>query len=173
MLFLSSALSGSEGNDAQPESWSELSQLRQVILDSMPVTRHLDFSLFRDAAHCLVATAPLAVNANHQQTAFGGSLSMLATIAGWAMMQLVLRERGCEARVVIQKSRISYRAPVCSDLVLRCGWPSDEKRAGFFDALERWCRARLPLRCTMDVSGEQAFVFDASYVAIAERSDTR
>ncbi|PSQ92069.1 MAG: thioesterase [Bacteroidetes bacterium SW_4_67_19] len=150
------------------DSWCELSRLKQVILDNMPITEHLQFSLFRDAAERLVATAPLEPNANHRQTAFGGSLSMLATVAGWAMTRLVLRERDyADASVVIQKSSIDYCGPVCGDLVMQCAWPPEEKRASFFDTLDRWGKARLPLRCTTAAAdGQETVVFDGSYVAL-------
>ncbi|PSQ80501.1 MAG: thioesterase [Bacteroidetes bacterium QS_8_68_15] len=150
------------------DSWCELSRLKQVILDNMPITEHLEFALFHEAAERLVATAPLKPNANHRQTAFGGSLSMLATIAGWAMTRLVLRERDySDASVVIQKSSIDYCGPVCGDLVMQCAWPPEEKRASFFDMLDRWGKARLPLRCTAAAEdGQDTVVFDGSYVAL-------
>jgi thioesterase domain-containing protein len=172
MLFNYSAPSnpghnGPEEEFYEGESWCELSHLKQIILENMPVTQHLHFSLFRDATEHLIATAPLEGNANHHQTAFGGSLSMLATIAGWAMMHLVLSERGFDASIVIQESCISYCAPVCDDLMLRCEWPSEEERAYFFDTLERWGKARLSLCCTTTGAETPAVVFDGSYVALA------
>lgn len=156
---------GSE-NSWAPDSWCELSCLKQMILENMPITQHLQFSLFRDAAERLVATAPLGANANHEQTAFGGSLSMLATVAGWAMTCLLLREEGYNASVVIQKSEIRYCAPVRSDLQLTCPLPAQETRTSFFETLERWGKARLPLRCTMEQGDEQALVFEGWYAAL-------
>lgn len=136
----------------------------------MPITRHLQFSLFLNATlgH-LVATAPLGPNANHRQTAFGGSLSMLATVAGWAMTRLVLRAGQSNAEVVIQKSKIDYCAPVCDTLAFTCTPPSRRERDSFFEALDRWGRARLPLCCraTKDDGTGRAVTFEGSYVAIS------
>lgn len=144
-----------------------LGTLAKRIRAQMPATRALRFSLLAGAAGSLVATAPLGPNVNHRGTAFGGSLSMLATVAGWAMARLLLRERDREAEVVIQKSRADYRAPICGDLLLRCRRPPAAERASFFEALGRWGRARLSLSCTAAAEGhEHAFRFEGAYVAL-------
>lgn len=150
-----------------PASWSELSRLRETVVAHMPITEYMQFSLFQDAAERLVATAPLEPNSNHLQTAFGGSLSMLATVVGWAMTTLLLREHGRDAEVVIQQSHIDFCTPVCGDLLLRCARPTPEEQKSFFDTLERWGKARLPLCCTAEQGDEERFNFEAAYVALA------
>lgn len=165
--MVSSSLSPVPPGGALQESWRALSQLKQIIQENMPITRHLQFSLFLNPDENLVATAPLGPNVNHQQTAFGGSLSMLATLAGWAMTRLILREQDCAAEVVIQKSSIAYQAPVCNDLVLTCNRPSLQDRSSFFCMLERWGKARLPLRCFIEEKAESVVVFEGSYAALA------
>ena len=156
---------------ARPEP--SLGALAERIRAQMPATRALQFSLLPGEAESLVATAPLGPNANHRGTAFGGSLSMLATVAGWAMAHRLLRERGHKAEVVIQRSRADYRAPVREHLCLRCKRPPREERASFFEALRRWGRARLSLSCTAAAAtegGEPAFRFEGAYAALAPSS---
>lgn len=162
---------GEKSTLAPFETLAPLETLARRVRRQIPITRHLDFSLFADAADNLVATAPLAPNANHRRTAFGGSLSMLATVAGWAMTTLLLQEEGYEtAEVVIQRSRMDFEAPVCGRLTLRCRRPSEESCASFFETLRRWGRARLSLRCTAKEGAEEtAFSFKGAYVALTSQ----
>ena len=54
----------------------------------------------------LVLTAPLAPNHNHLNTAFGGSLSAMATLAGYAMIWLELGQG--DGHVVIRDSAMRF-----------------------------------------------------------------
>lgn len=140
--------------------------LRNRIYTEIPITRHLQFRILACDEDKLVLKAPLAANVNHKGTVFGGSITMLATIAGWAMTKHILTEASVHAQVVIQKSSIAFHQPVRQDFDVLCPAPSRETRARFFQMLSRYGKARLRLRCTIHDGTTEAVMFEAAYVAL-------
>ena len=53
------------------------------------------------AADAVTLSAPLAPNINHRSTAFGGSVSTLAILSAWSLVNLRLRAEGLRSRLVI------------------------------------------------------------------------
>ncbi|WCE06102.1 YiiD C-terminal domain-containing protein [Pseudoxanthomonas sp. JBR18] len=97
--------------DAQPL----LDPLR-ALCASMPPVAAMAVSLDRFDGTCLHASAPLSANVNDKGSAFGGSLTALMTLAGWALMTLRLRQAGLDAEVYVADSSVRYRAPLLHDL---------------------------------------------------------
>jgi thioesterase domain-containing protein len=148
---------------------SELLRLEQLIRAEIPITHHLHFSLLSSGADGLVLAAPLQPNINHKGTAFGGSLSMLATLAGWGMVHLLLSEMAVEAaEVVIQKSSISFLKPVRQDFTVVCERPEAATLDAFRRMFDRKGRSRLHLCCRVQQGDELAMAFEGSYVAAAD-----
>ncbi len=149
-----------------------LEELERLIVDEMPITQHLEFSLARDEQGRLCASAPLQPNANHMGSAFGGSLSMLATVTGWAMMHEVVQDAVEDMKrrveVMIQESDIEYMRPVYENISVICERPDEDALERFQQMLDRWGRARLDLKCKIDAAGERAVTFIGSYVALAK-----
>ncbi len=149
-----------------------LDELERLIREKMPITEHLEFSLATDEEGRLRASAPLQPNANHMGTAFGGSLSMLATVTGWAMMHQVVQDAVEDMKrrveVMIQESDIEYLQPVCENISVICEPPDEDAVDRFQQMLDRWGRARLELKCRIDAAGERAVTFMGRYVALAK-----
>jgi len=149
-----------------------LSELERLIVEKMPITEHLEFSLAAGEEGQLHASAPLQPNANHMGSAFGGSLSMLATVTGWAMMNRVVQDAMADMRrqveIMIQESDIEYLEPIYENISVVCEPPDDDAIDRFHDMLERWGRARLELECTIHAAGERAATFMGRYVALAK-----
>lgn len=152
---------------ARVSTHDALDRLEALITEKMPITQHLQFSLSSDD-DALVASAPLQANLNHAGTAFGGSISMLSTLTGWAMVHTLLDEMKAQAEILIQESDIEYRQPVRSDLKVVCERPDASALERFQEMLDRWGKARLELKCKIHDAGERAVTFIGQYVALAE-----
>lgn len=156
-------------------SQETMKQLEAMIVEEMPITKHLEFSLATDSDGKLRASAPLKPNANHMGTAFGGSLSMLATVTGWAMMHQLVQDTVEDMRrrveVIIQEGDIEYLKPVRDNISVICERPDEDAIERFQNMLDRWGRARLDLKCKIDAAGERAVTFIGRYVALAEDDD--
>jgi len=149
-----------------------LEELERLIVEEMPITEHLEFSLATDEQGRLRASAPLQPNANHMGSAFGGSLSMLATLTGWAMTHQVVQDAMEDMRrrveVIIQESDIEYMRPIYENISVICERPDEDTLERFQNMLDRWGRARIDLKCKIDAAGERAVTFIGRYVALAK-----
>lgn len=94
------------------------------------------------APRCVELSAPLAANINPHGTAFGGSLSMLGVLAGWAAVDRLLAAESLLADLVIQRGAMEYLAPVQGDLAVRAALDPDAA-AAFIVALRDKGRARI------------------------------
>ena len=112
----------------------------------------------------LILTAPLDRNHNHLGTAFGGSLSAIATLAGYAWLWLELREPGCH--LVIRDSRIAFRRPVRGEIRAQCHRPPAEAWRAFASAFREKGKARIELEVTIEEKGEVAVEFTGTFVAL-------
>src|SRR5579871_3978971 len=118
----------------------------QATLDhEIPLSRAIGIVVERYDAAGLALAAPIAPNTNHKSTAFAGSLNAVATLTGWGLAWLLLRERDLHATIVIQESETRYALPVRGDFEACCALPSAEAIEQFTEGLRRKGKARLKL----------------------------
>jgi thioesterase domain-containing protein len=138
--------------------------LRAVLRDAMPVAGRLGVEVveYRDAR--LSLGAPLGLNLNDKGTAFAGSLAMIATLTGWSLMWLVLREHGIAGDIVLQDSSVKYLRPVVEDFVASATIPDAGEVRQLLDAIARRGKGRLKLEVSVS-DGEGVIVrFVGRYV---------
>lgn len=130
----------------------------------IPITRAMGVRVAGYDGMRLVLEAPLALNHNHLGTAFGGSLSAAATLAGYALLWLELGDR--TAHLVIRDSAIKFRRPVRGDLRAVCHAPEAAALAAFREDFTRLGKARLVLQVTIEDAGAIAVEFEGTFVAV-------
>lgn len=112
----------------------------------------------------LMLTAPLAANHNHLGTAFGGSLSALATLAGYSLLWLELGDR--KAHIVVHSSTIRYHRPVPGNMRACCQLPDEAALAAFKTRFAKTGKARITLRVSIEHDGLACVDFEGVYVAL-------
>jgi thioesterase domain-containing protein len=117
----------------------------------------------------LVLRAPLAPNANHKGTAFGGSLYSLAVLTGWAWMTRFLASRKLDADAVIQESSMRFLVPIHGEMRACIAIPGAEDIDKFEKMLQRAARGRIRLQVTMHEGARLATVFDGLFAAAMRR----
>lgn len=130
----------------------------------IPLTQAMGVTVESWDGQLLVLQAPLEPNHNHLGTAFGGSLSALATLAGYCLLWLVLGDR--QAHIVVRESRIRYRHPVRGALRAMCRRPSEQEMQVFQRKFAETGRASLTLRTTIEEAGKTCVEFEGSFVAM-------
>jgi thioesterase domain-containing protein len=120
-----------------------------------------------DAA--LILRAPLAPNANHKGTAFGGSLYSLAVLTGWAWLTRFLATRRLDAEAVIQESSMRFLKPVHGEMRACLESPAAAEIDKFQKMLERANRGRIRLQVKMHEGSVLATVFDGLFAAAMRR----
>lgn len=151
--------------DRLASSPNALTELERLLHAEIPITRAMQVRVLRADRNGLALGAALAPNLNHKQTAFGGSLNSLATLACWGLTQLLVRDSGQAATVVIQESRIQFLRPVTRDFEAVCPLPPEAAIEKFRRMLERRGRARLALESTIHADGDIVCRFQGKFVA--------
>jgi len=140
--------------------------LEEQLHSRIPLSRQLGARVAEAGMDLVRLTAPLELNLNHRDTAFGGSLSSLAILAAWAWLYLASSSEGFHGRIVIQHGAMDYIAPVAGDFEAVCRRPGTAEWNEFRETLKRRKRARIELRAAIHSGGRVAATFAGRYVAL-------
>jgi thioesterase domain-containing protein len=138
--------------------------VQRLLTEQIPITAAMGVSVASYDGDTLVLTAPLSPNHNHLNTAFGGSLHALATLAGYGWLWLELQDPS--VHVVVRESHASYRRPVTGLLRASCGRPAAGALEQFRKHFTDCGKARLTLHATIDQGGVVAVQFEGEFVVI-------
>jgi thioesterase domain-containing protein len=147
-------------------SASPTARLEAALAREIPLSRAIGITVASWDGRTVRLAAPLAPNVNHQDTAFGGSLSAAATLAGWSALWLLLDAHGMQHQVVIQDASIEYMHPVTADFTVECALPEVSTVERFLTTLRERDRARLGLVATVGSPGRELVRFQGRYVAL-------
>jgi len=138
-----------------------LSWLHQAI----PLTAAMQIDEIEYSGGQLILGAPLEPNLNDKGTGFAGSIASIATLSGWCLLTLWLKERGIAADVMIAKSEQRYLAPVTDRLKAVATLPDDSVVEQFWQRFQEKQRARLPISVAI---GDEKVVFElqGDYAAV-------
>ena len=146
----------------------DLEEVMEYVHEHIPITAHFQASLAHYDGTSLEVTAPLEANINHRNSAFGGSLSAIGILSGWALLFIKMRELGVKNKLVIQSSEFKFTAPVVGDFVAHCSLPEPKVYARFLKMLERKGKARMVLDSTITCDGVICGTHRGEYVAIRD-----
>ena len=135
--------------------------------EMIPLAKAMGVGVEVSDVQSLVLTAPKEQNKNSLNTAFGGSLVSIATLAGYGVVWELMRNESGEKRewhIVVKESRAAYRRPVIGDLRAICERPAQAAIAEFKDALTRYGKAKLKLRARVVEEGQTAVDVHAAFV---------
>lgn len=124
--------------------------LQQTIHDTIPLSRHMGFTINALSDQHIQVTAPLSNNVNIHGTAFAGSIYSIATLTAWALAYYTLQSINSDANLVLGEGHIKYKAPIKGDLNCQTIL-SDIDRTEFLQRLEEKGRSRLIL--SVDING--------------------
>jgi len=144
-----------------------LTEITSYIHEHIPLTSHLGARITAYDGRSITISAPLKPNLNHRNTAFGGSISALGILSGWALLFLKLRETNLRNRLVIQKSKFDFDDPIDDDFKATCILPEPEIWDKFIKTLSRHGRARIAVLSKIEDSCGIGGTHEGVYVAIA------
>ncbi|GGB80443.1 hypothetical protein GCM10011352_02690 [Marinobacterium zhoushanense] len=136
------------------------------LYDSIPLTSAMQIERLEYDGEVLELHVPLAPNVNDKGTGFGGSIAALATLAGWCLTTLYLREKGLDCDVVIADAHQSYKAPNESAFFARVRLPGDIQLDHLTSRIAERGRGRLDLQIEVLCDDRVTFLMLGRYVAI-------
>ena len=86
--------------------------LQKTWTDTIPITEHMGIKIYQYTGRTLETRASLNKNINVHGTMFAGSIFSLATLTGWGMIFLQLKERGLMGDIVLGDGDIHYHKPI-------------------------------------------------------------
>ena len=144
----------------------DLRSVERYLHEHIPITRALGVSVLGADADGVRLGAPFGPNINHRSTVFGGSVSTLAILSGWTLVQLRLRAERLRAQIVIQRNTMEYLLPMRADFEAFCPSPPADEWRRFLQTLRRRGRARIEVEAEIISAGERAGTFRGVYAAL-------
>ncbi|WP_341897713.1 YiiD C-terminal domain-containing protein [Ferrovibrio terrae] len=131
----------------------------------IPLSAAMQVAVVSAAAEAVTLAAPLAPNINHRSTAFGGSVSTLAILSAWSLVNLRLNAEGLHSRLVIQSNHMDYDAPIESDFTATATLADPAAWPLFIKMLQRKGRARIVVQSRVRCGAVTGGRFEGEFVA--------
>ena len=87
-------------------------ELQDTWYDTIPITEQMGIKLYQYTGNTFETRASLNKNINLHGTMFAGSIFSLATLTGWGMIFLKLKEKGLMGEIVLGDGNIHYHKPI-------------------------------------------------------------
>ena len=137
--------------------------LEAYLHEQIPASKLLSIGVSTCSSDEVELIAPLSVNLNHKSTAFGGSLSVIAILAGWSLVYM--RIRSIRNEIVIQDSHMSYLSAVTSDFSARSRYEPNPQWDRFDKLLHRHGKGRVEIKTDVFCQEKLVAVHIGTYVA--------
>lgn len=140
-------------------------EFKNFLYEKIPITKAMGIDVVELTPEKVSISAKLKPNINHHLTAFGGSISSLMTLCGWAMTYINISDVDDKAHVVIKSSSINYLAPIREDFIAECILSNKKDRNDFFEAYNRHGNGRIKLKVTCSDREKLLAEYEGQYVA--------
>ncbi|VDZ81752.1 acetyltransferase [Salmonella bongori] len=138
-------------------------QLQQAWYEHIPLSEKMGVRIQQYTGQKFITTMPETGNQNPHHTLFAGSLFSLATLTGWGLIWLMLRERHLGGTIILADAHIRYSKPIQ-------GKPSAVadlgSLSGDLDRLARGRKARVQLLVELSGDDHPGAVFDGTFIVL-------
>lgn len=141
-------------------------ELEAFLHEQIPLSKTMGVRVLDAGWDGVQLTAPLHPNVNHRETVFGGSMSAVAILAGWALVHVRLREEGIRSSVVIQRNTMNYERPIPGEFTALSSVGDSTAWLKFVKVLQRKNMARIPVAVTLYSEGLKAGMLEGDFVAL-------
>lgn len=135
-------------------------ELQKTWHETIPISEHMGIKLHQYTGRTLEVRASLNKNINLHGTMFAGSIFSLATLSGWGMLFLMMKQRGLEGEIVLGDGDIHYHKPVTSEPRAIC---NVETVVGDFEYLQRKKKCRLDVQVNIQDGDKPVAEFKGVY----------
>lgn len=142
-------------------------ELERTWHESIPISEQMGVTLFQYTGRTLETRASLNKNINLHGTMFAGSIFSLATLTGWGMIYLQLKEKQLRGEIVLGDGNIHYHKPVTSQPKGVCHY---EYMTADFDALKQGRKCRVDMKIEIRDGDRAVAELTAVYWVLPEKS---
>ena len=115
----------------------------QKLFELIPQTRNLGIQITQIADTELHVRGSYALNKNHLDIVFGGSIAAISITTAWSLLQHKIQQAGLIGSLVIKQQEIKFLLPVHSDFVCVASLQSEQDWPLFLDSYQQRGRAKL------------------------------
>ena len=137
-------------------------QLEDYLHEQIPASKLLGVGVRTCSAVEVELVAPLSPNINHKDTVFGGSLSVLAILAGWSL--IYQRLEGVRNEIVIQESSMSYLKAAKGEFCAISVYKDSEQWERFWRLFSKRGKGRIQVESRVYSGDEVVAHFHGTYV---------
>ncbi|WP_371193661.1 YiiD C-terminal domain-containing protein [Glaciecola sp. SC05] len=135
-------------------------ELQRTWHEQIPITEHMGIKLYQYTELAIETRASLNKNINLHGSMFAGSIYSLATLTGWGMIFLQLKQKGLSGEIVLGDASIHYHKPITMKPRAICKL---ETVQGKFDMLQRGKKCSVTLRVEILDEDNEVAEFSGQY----------
>lgn len=139
-------------------------ELEDYLHEQIPASKLIKAGVKSCSDIAIELRAPLIPNTNHKNTVFGGSLSVLAILAGWSLVYM--RLKGINNEIVIQESSMSYLKPAHGAFFARSAYEENPQWKKFNRLFIMKGKGRIQVESNIFSNNELVATFRGTYVAL-------
>lgn len=109
----------------------------------IPQTKNLGIKITRIEDNQITVHGDYALNKNHLDIVFGGSIAAISITTAWSLVQSKIEQAGLEGNLVIKRQEIDYLLPVKTDFECVASFQSADDWESFKKTYEEKGRARI------------------------------
>ena len=144
--------------------------LQDYLYSHIPISKAMGVRVHALTDNSVSLWAPLAPNINHRGTAFGGSISTLATLSAWSLLRVGVHEIAPLPTLVVRRNNVEYLKPIEGDFIATAKRPDAETWLAFLDTLQKRGRSRVNLNAAVTYADQEAASFSGVFVALGVAS---
>ncbi|GAB4063896.1 YiiD C-terminal domain-containing protein [Uliginosibacterium sediminicola] len=144
--------------------------LQDYLYAHIPISQAMGVKVHALTDNSVSLWAPLAPNINHRGTAFGGSISTLATLSAWSLLRVGVHDISPLPTLVVRRNSVEYLKPIEGEFIATATRPDAESWQIFLDTLHARGRARLSLEALVHYADQEAASFSGVFVALGVAS---
>lgn len=135
-------------------------ELQQTWHEQIPISEHMGIKLYQYTERTIETRASLNKNINLHGTMFAGSIYSLATLTGWGMIFLQMKQKGLHGEIVLGDASIHYHKPVTMKPRAICNIESVKTK---FELLEKGKKCPASLRVDIYDSEQAVAEFSGQF----------
>lgn len=142
----------------------EQAAFQQRLFEQIPQTKHLGIKISRMTEDCLVMQGDFALNKNHLNIVFGGSIAAISITTAWSFLQHRIVLAGLNGALVIKQQTVKFLLPIRSEFECIASLHANEDWAPFLTSYRQRGRARIQVNAQLQCEGKTCATFEGTFV---------
>lgn len=137
---------------------------QQTLFELIPQTRNFGIQFTKIEETELIVRGSYALNKNHLQIVFGGSIAAISITTAWSLLQHNVQQSGLKGNLVIKQQEIKFLLPVHADFDCIATLPTAKAWTQFVESYRAHGRARITVQARVLCQSKTTSTFEGVFV---------